>query len=140
MGPVPDARPELCPADALLDGSAQAHQVHGDRLAVAPVRVGGVLGCIAVDGALRRGEPGVAGQGTLPLLERAVKRPASWSGKHVCVDRACLFGYQRAAAEAPNFAHQATVMGLRRQEPSREAGNDQLLKGWAVKHASLWIS
>jgi len=90
--------------------------------------------------ALRRGEPGVAGQGTLPLLERAVKRPASWSGKHVCVDRACLFGYQRAAAEAPNFAHQATVMGLRRQEPSREAGNDQLLKGWAVKHASLWIS
>src|SRR5215831_20804122 len=112
MGPVPDARPELCPADAVLDRRAQAHQVHGDRLAVAPVRVGGVLGGVAVDGALRRGEPVVAGQGTLPLLEQAVKRPASWSSKHVRVDRARLFGYQRATAETPNLAHQVTVTGF----------------------------
>ena len=128
MGPVPDPHPELRPADAVLDGGAQAHQVHGDRLAVAPVGVGGVLGGVAVDSALRRGEPVVAGQGTLPLLERAVKRLASWSSKHVRVDRACLFGYQRATAEAPNLAHQVTVTGFRRQEPAREARNDLLLE------------
>src|SRR5215831_8557991 len=112
MGPVPDARPELCPADAVLDRRAQAHQVHGDRLAVAPVWVGGVLGGVAVDGALRRGEPVAAGQDTLPLLERAIQRPASRSGKHIRVDRARLSGYQRATAEAPDLAHQVTVTGF----------------------------
>ena len=128
MGPVPDARPEPCPADAVLDRGAQAHQVHGDRLAVAPVWVGGVLGGVGVDGTLRRAEPGVAAQGTLPVLKRAVKCPASWSSEHIRVDRACLFGYQRATAETPNLAHQVTVTGFRRQEPGSEAGNDLLLE------------
>jgi hypothetical protein len=44
------------------------------------------------------------------------------------VDRARLFGHQRATAEAPDLAHQVTVTGFRRQEPAKEAGNDLLLE------------
>jgi len=102
--------------------------VHSDRLAVAPVWVGGVLGGVGVNGTLRGAEPVVAAQGTLPLLTRAVECPASWSSKHIHVDQACSLRYQRATAEAPNLAHQVTVTGFRRQEPGSEAGNDLLLE------------
>src|SRR5215469_4582306 len=121
MRPVSDAAPQLCPADALLDGGAQAHQVHGDGLAVAAVGAGGVLSGVGVDGALRRVEP-AAGQDAAPRLERAVQRPASRSGQHVRVDRTWLLRYHGAAAKAPDLAHQVTVTGLRRREPGRTGG------------------
>jgi flagellar motility protein MotE (MotC chaperone) len=113
VSPRADHLPQPCTGDALLQGCAQAHQVHSDGLAIAPVGVGGVLDRVRVHQVLdQRRRVVVGGQGCFPVLKPAIQLPASWGGVHVGVDRAGHIRDHRSAAGAPDFAHERTITAL----------------------------
>jgi hypothetical protein len=113
VSPRADHLPQPCTGDALLQGCAQAHQVHSDGLAIAPVGVGGVLDRVRVHQVLDQRRRGVVGgQGGFPVLKPAIQHPASRGGVHVGVDRAGHIRDHRSAAGAPDFAHERTIAAL----------------------------
>jgi hypothetical protein len=110
VSPRADHLPQACTGDALLQGRAQAHQVHCNGLAVTPVGVGGMLGRVRVHQVLdQRRRFVVSGQGSFPVLQPAEQRPASWGVVHVGVDRAGDIRDHRSAAGAPDFTHDRTI-------------------------------
>jgi hypothetical protein len=113
VSPHADHLPQPCTGDALIQGCAQAHQVHCDGLAIAPVGVGGVLDRVRVHQLLdQRRRVVVGGQGGFPVLKPAGQHPASWGGVHVGVDRAGHIRDHRSAAGAPDFAQDRTIAAL----------------------------